>query len=1119
MDEHDSASTGRGTGRRSPRCDLCGRVVRTRGVGDNGVLCSQCLAENLPFLGLVSESDFRGALRDYREGLGSRASEFQDLRFDPYDDEVRETLGGVGAAVGTCSYHGGDKLMECLKRFSSKAKCGLSLLCHNIRSAKGPGLELLDGELRRWGVKWDIIGLVETWLDEESEKALTVQGFQAVCASRKKKAGGGVAILIRDGMVYRERPDLSSFVEGVFESVFVEVVREKGRRNEVVGVVYRPPGSDLECFSREINRIMARLGGVDSYIMGDFNIDLLSNRQVASGPDTAGEFMSGGFYPLISLPSRITDTTATLIDNIWTNNVGAEVASGLVTVRLSDHLPVFTFVGGTRADGNKNCGGTNKRLINDRRIARFAEELQGWCFDIEHSLGAEGNIARFRNSFTDMYNIAFPVAEKKRNKRDAEKPWLDDEEFKTLVKEKGSLYSLKLRGELTERMQERLTEVTREVNRVRKRLKRQYFKEKLEETVGNLRRTWEVLGEAIRGRKGQGRTPACSFFEVNGKGMTEGSQIAQGFCDFYCEVGPKLASKIPRGNISDCLRFLGDRADTSLFFRPTTPLEIELLCGGLVPDKSTGWDDVSPRVIRGVAKEIGRPLSGFFNYCMREGVYPGFFKVARVVPVYKGEDPTQFGNYRPVSVLPVLSQIFERVLQSRLIEFLESMNTLVPGQYGFRAGHSTAMAVLDMVERIRAAWNGGHSALGVFIDLKKAFDTVDHGLLLAKLEHYGVRGKALQLITSYLEGRMQYVVYGGFESARGEMTCGVPQGSVLGPLFFLLYVNDMGRACQELQLVLFADDTNIFARDKDPIALFTKVNQGLQGLSTWFRCNRLTLNLKKTEYVFFGGPRGASSEGLVLAVGGEEIKRAEGARFLGVWVDERLRWSEQVGKVKRKISQLLGVLGRARTALDGGSLLTLYNSLVLPHLQYCLMIWGDFAVDLNGSLGQAILSYQKRLVGMIAGETGRYHADPLFAKYGLLKIGDLYRQQLRVHAWKFWNGCLPKAQADMLERVSQAHDHGTRLARRGMFVSTRDHRQVGYKIPREWETLTDEMRKAVSIGAFKRQSKGEFIKGYGQFSCLTQGCYVCGGGRGQTEGRSQSGAAVLVPQEFSENGI
>ena len=197
------------------------------------------------------------------------------------------------------------------------------------------------------------------------------------------------------------------------------------------------------------------------------------------------------------------------------------------------------------------------------------------------------------------------------------------------------------------------------------------------------------------------------------------------------------------------------------------------------------------------------------------------------------------------------------------------------------------MAVLDMVERIRGAWGRGNAALGVLIDLKMAFNTVDHRIILAKLEHYGVRGRALALLESYLEGRSQYVVYGGVESERGRVECGVPQGSVLGPLFFLLYVNDMVKACEGLDLVLFADDTNIFAQAQDPGELFGKVNRGLEGLVGWFRANRLTLNLKKTEYVYFGGPRGDEIGGLGLWVGGEQVRRVKGAQFLGVWVDER----------------------------------------------------------------------------------------------------------------------------------------------------------------------------------------------------------------------------------------
>ena len=187
-----------------------------------------------------------------------------------------------------------------------------------------------------------------------------------------------------------------------------------------------------------------------------------------------------------------------------------------------------------------------------------------------------------------------------------------------------------------------------------------------------------------------------------------------------------------------------------------------------------------------------------------------------------------------------------------------------------------------MVARVRGAWGCWNAALGVFIDLKKAFDTVDHRLLLTKLGHYGVRGAALGLLEGYLGGRAQYVVHRGHESARRKVECCVPQGSVMGPLFFILYINDMVRACEGRDLVLFADDTNIFAEGSNPTELFGRVNRGLDELSRWFRCNRLTLNLRKTEYVYFAGPGGHGVPQGGIKIGGKEIRRDEGACFQGV---------------------------------------------------------------------------------------------------------------------------------------------------------------------------------------------------------------------------------------------
>ena len=246
--------------------------------------------------------------------------------------------------------------------------------------------------------------------------------------------------------------------------------------------------------------------------------------------------------------------------------------------------------------------------------------------------------------------------------------------------------------------------------------------------------------------------------------------------------------------------------------------------------------------------------------------------------------------------------------------------------------------------------------------------------------------------------------------------------------------------------------------------------------------------------MLFKGPRYLIESPRSIKIGNEDIRRVEGTKFLGVWVDEGLKWVTHIERVKAKVSQLLGVIGRARGSLDREAICYLYNGLVLPHLQYCLMVWGDFEGGKNLTIGNSLLRLQKRFVGMIAGKTGLYHADPLFVKGKTLKVADLYRQQLQVYAWQFCNGRLPANHAAMLQRVSEVHRYPTRAAESGLSAISRDNASVCYKVCREWSALPEKLRGLTSLPAFKRQSKELFLKEYRKFECKQASCRVCGRG-------------------------
>ena len=315
-----------------------------------------------------------------------------------------------------------------------------------------------------------------------------------------------------------------------------------------------------------------------------------------------------------------------------------------------------------------------------------------------------------------------------------------------------------------------------------------------------------------------------------------------------------MASSIPHSN-KDFKSYLKEN-EILLSEYDVSEKELEDAFCSLKINKSPGFDDISSNVVKNAYHIIKHPLRYIFNLSIKYGEFPEKLKIARITPVFKSDDVTALNNYRPISVLPCFSKLLERIMYNRLYNFLREHNLLYDKQFGFQASHSTDHAIIELTNQIYNSFNENKFTLGVFIDLSKAFDTVNHDIIITKLKYYGVKNTNIKWFKSYLSSRKQFIAYDQAEqTSMTNIICGVPQSSILGPLLFLIYVNDLYKASTILNPIMFADDTNLFHSHSDIKTLFQIVNKELTNINKWFQANKLSLNAKKTKYTFFHKPR------------------------------------------------------------------------------------------------------------------------------------------------------------------------------------------------------------------------------------------------------------------------
>ena len=341
---------------------------------------------------------------------------------------------------------------------------------------------------------------------------------------------------------------------------------------------------------------------------------------------------------------------------------------------------------------------------------------------------------------------------------------------------------------------------------------------------------------------------------------------------------------------------------------------------------------------------ISLPLSIIINQTLNTGIFPDTLKVAKVRPLYKKGDDRSFSNYRPISLLPSFSKIFEKVIYQQTYSYFQTHNLLYSSQYGFRSGHSTELAGLEIVDRIIQELDKNEIPINIYLDLSKAFDTLDHDILLQKLKFYGITGINLDVFKNYLSGRRQYVDFENVNSDIMHIKTGVPQGSVLGPLLFIVYINDIANASNIFKCISYADDTtltsilSLFGLNNTP-HMYDNINTELDKISEWLKINKLSLNVDKTKFMLFHMPQ-KNIETPIIIIDNTVIECVDSFNFLGIYLDKYMNWKRHTDYIASKISKSIGILNRLKHILPTEIKLMIYNSLILSHINYGILIWG-----------------------------------------------------------------------------------------------------------------------------------------------------------------------------------
>ena len=779
----------------------------------------------------------------------------------------------------------------------------------------------------------------------------------------------------------------------------------------LVGVVYNPPSEGVEGAVQFLDAEMSGLANKNVILVGDVNLNILQDTRESR--HYKGVCMTNGFSILnAQVPTRVTRTSRSLIDHVLVSDrasSGSVIDLTIVEHSMGDHELQFLSVGSHTSQTVQKQAFYIKKEIDLQKVKQVLQALNEVYNEADT---IDTNYERILQCFTK--HITFKRL--KNRFRGNTKPWFNVTIF-NCIKTRDRYFKDIKKNPYNDYFKRMYAEAAKKVKKEIKIAKKSYYESRFGKIGDNSRRAWSVINSVLtNGDQGRGEN-LIALRDCDGAFIRDPVEICNYMNNFFVSIGDRLARAIPANPIN-----LDNECQSSAImdFRPATLEEIVGIVRKLDPMKAAGHDGIEIRWAKECDSVVARVLCKLVNQSLNVGKVPSDVKIARVVPLFKSGDKECVNNYRPVSILPVFSKVIERIVNNRLTSHLEDLHLLSPFQYGFRRSSDTSSAAVDLISELQLNVDRNKKCALVSLDLCKAFDTVNYDILFEKLYRIGIRHNCLAWFRDYLFDRGQFVQVSGARSHKQTIGCGVPQGSIVGPTLFLLYINSITNLNLHGNIKLYADDTTIVYIADSWETITHSIKRDMKLVATWLTSHKLTLNIEKSNYTCIGRKRSMPNVSEDIDLGNSALKQCQVVKFLGLHIDSTLSWSAHVDYIIKKIIGPVGVLRRLSYMVPKKYLRPIYFALVHSHLSYLNLIWYTASEkDIS-----CLRILQKKAIKNLYGLPMRYPSLALFAEFKIQSLEKVYHYQVSL----FIHSVLSASRHSNMIFVARStiHGHDTR---------------------------------------------------------------------------------------------